>query len=100
MIELNHEVETYACAQTVQVFLATGSHFLTRADWGCLDGVHTAWIVVEADTREQARLIVPPAFRGQARITALNGFGGERIDELLRLHGPGSLTHGKSARRS
>jgi hypothetical protein len=62
--------------------------------------VHTAWIVVDADSREQARLIVPPAFRSQARITALNGFSGERIEELLQLHGPGSLSPGQRPRRS
>jgi len=90
MIELDHEAETYACAQAVQVFLATGSHYLTKADWGCLDGVHTAWLVVEADTREQARSIVPPAFRARARVTALNAFGMEEIEEILSWHGPGA----------
>jgi hypothetical protein len=90
MIEVDHEAETNACARAVDVFLATGSHYLTKADWGCLDGVHTAWIVVEAESREQARSIVPPAFRSQARITALNAFGREQIAELLRRHGPGT----------
>jgi len=89
MIEVDHEAETQACARTVQVFLATGSHYLTHADWGCLDGVHTAWMIVEADSREQARSIVPPALRRQARVTALNGFSTEQIDEILRQHGSG-----------
>jgi hypothetical protein len=87
MIEVDHEAEAYACARTVQVFLATGSHYLTHADWGCFDGVHTAWIVVEEETREQARSIVPPAFRAQARIVALNKFTQDQIDEILRQHG-------------
>ena len=98
MIEVDHQVETYACAQAVQVFLATGSHFLTRADWGCLDGVHTAWMIVEADSREQARLIVPPALRDRARITSLNGFSGENIEDLLRLHGPRRPAAGSDSR--
>jgi hypothetical protein len=90
MIEVDHEAETNACARAVDVFLATGSHYLTKADWGCLDGVHTAWIVVEAESREQARSVVPPAFRRDARVTALNAFGREEIEELLQLHRPGN----------
>jgi len=87
IIEVDHEAETQACARTVQVFLATGSHYLTHADWGCLDGVHTAWMTVEADSKEQARSIVPPALRRQARVTALNTFSAEQIDEILAQHG-------------
>ena len=86
MIEVDHEAETYACARTIQVFLATGSHYLTHADWGCLDGVHTAWMVVEVDTREQARAIVPAGLRARARVIAVNEFKMEWIDEILRRH--------------
>jgi hypothetical protein len=53
----------------VQVFLATGSHFLTHADWGCEDGVHSAWMIVDADSKEDARSIVPPQYRKDAKIT-------------------------------
>ncbi len=88
MIEVDHEAEMNACTQTVQVFRAMGSHFLTRAEWGCLDGVHTAWMIVEGDSREEVRSIVPPPFRSQARITALSGFGSEQIEELMRVHRP------------
>jgi hypothetical protein len=64
---------------------------LTHADWGCFDGVHTAWLTVEAETREQARAIVPPILRDRARVIALNRFALEEIDELLRRHGPGAV---------
>jgi hypothetical protein len=86
LIEVRHEPEVQACARVVQVFLATGSHLLTHADWGCLDGVHSAWLIVEADTKEAARYVVPPAFRGDARITGLNKFTMEEIDRILSHH--------------
>jgi hypothetical protein len=86
LIEVPHEEETTACARAVDVFLKTGSHFLTHADWGCKDGVHTAWIIVEVDSKEDARNIVPPIFRPQAKIVGLNRFTGEEIDEILRQH--------------
>ena len=35
LIEVAHEPEVIACARVVEVFLKSGSHFLTNADWGC-----------------------------------------------------------------
>ncbi|MCI0696088.1 hypothetical protein L0337_29320 [candidate division KSB1 bacterium] len=62
------------------------SHFLSNADWGCQDGDHKAWIIAEVDSKEEARYILPPAFRAQARIVKLNKFTMEEIDEILRHH--------------
>lgn len=86
LIEVQHEAEQLACARIVQAFLSSGSHFLTHADWGCLDGVHSAWIVVEVDSKEQARSILPPGVRAQARIVALNQFTMEQIDGVISRH--------------
>jgi hypothetical protein len=87
LLEVDHEAEPIACAQTVKVFLASGSHFLTHADWGCNDGVHRAWITVEVADKASARAIVPPAFRARARIVGLNTFTSEQIDAVLKQHG-------------
>lgn len=83
LIEVPHPEETLACARIVKVFLSTGSHFLTHADWGCMDGVHSAWLTVEADSKEEARMMVPPQFRSQAKIVGLNKFKLEQIDAIL-----------------
>jgi hypothetical protein len=86
LIEVPHDPEVQACARVVQVFLATGSHLLTHADWGCLDGQHSAWLIVETDNKEEARFVVPPAFRTDAKITGLNNFTMEQIDSILSHH--------------
>lgn len=86
LIEVPHEAETTACARAVDVLLKSGSHFITRADFGCRDGVHKAWLVVEVGTKEEARAIVPVAVRSQAHVVQLNRFTIEEIDELLRHH--------------
>ena len=86
LIELPHEAEKVACARAVQILLRTGSHFITHADFGCYDGVHKAWITVEVDSKDEARAILPPAYRSQATIVGLNKFTLEEIDELLRHH--------------
>jgi hypothetical protein len=86
LIEVPHEEGTVACARAVDVFLKTGSHFLSNADWGCKDGVHKAWMIVEVGSKDQARGIVPPAFRAQAKIVRLNAFSMAEIESILKDH--------------
>lgn len=86
LIEVPHEAEKIACARAVQILLTTGSHFLTNADFGCLDGEHKAWIIVEGESKEEIRSIVPPMYRSQAKITKLNKFSLEEVEGLLRQH--------------
>jgi hypothetical protein len=86
LIEVPHESERVACAHAVQVFLNSGSHFMTHADWGCTDGEHKAWIVVDVENKDEARAILPPAYREQAKITRLNAFGLQEVNDILARH--------------
>jgi hypothetical protein len=86
LIEVPHEATPVACARAVQTLLQTGSHFLTRADWGCKDGEHKAWMIVEVDSKDEARNILPPVYRSQAKVVQLNAFSLEEMEEILRKH--------------
>ena len=86
LLEVPHESEVVACARAVKVLLQSGSHFLTHADFGCYDGVHKAWIVVEVDSKDEARNTLPPAYRPSATIVELSKFGLEELDDLIRRH--------------
>jgi hypothetical protein len=86
LIEVPHEEETVACARVVKIFLETGSHYLTHAEWGCCDGDHRAWMIVDAESREEARAIVPPPIRDEARVVKLNRFTIDEIDKILSHH--------------
>ncbi|HTN43077.1 MAG TPA: hypothetical protein VMN77_04690 [Nitrospiria bacterium] len=86
LIEVPHEAEPVACAKAVKVLLETGSHFLTNADWGCWDGEHKAWITLEMGSKDEARSILPVAYRSQAKIVQLNKFTLQEIDEFLSHH--------------
>ena len=86
LIEVPHEEATVACARVVDVFLKTGSHYLTTADWGCKDGVHKSWMLVDVDSKEDALRIVPPAFRAHARVVQLNSISMNEIDSILKKH--------------
>lgn len=86
LVEVPHDAETIACARIVEIFLKSGSHFLTHADWGCLDGEHKAWFIAEVGSKEEARTILPPALRSLAKIVGLNCFTVEEIDKILYQH--------------
>ena len=86
LIEVPHESGTVSCARASKVLLETGSHFLTHADFGCRDGVHKAWIVVDVDSKDEARNILPPGYRHEATIVQLNKFGLNELDDLIKRH--------------
>lgn len=87
LIEVPHEADRVACLKAIEIFLRTGSHFLTHADWGCKDGEHKAWIILDVDTKDEARMIVPLPYRSGARIVQLNLFTMQEVEELKAYHG-------------
>ena len=86
LIEVPHEAKARECALAVKVLLRSGSHYLTNAEFGCLDGEHKAWIIIEVDSKEQAKCILPPVYRARAKIVQLNRFSLEEIEQLLQHH--------------
>jgi hypothetical protein len=86
LIEVDHEAEPVACARAVKILYTAGAHFMTHTDWGCRDGVHKGWMIVELESKEEARSILPPSYRSDARIVQLNKFSLEELDELLTHH--------------
>ena len=86
LIEVPHEAKKEACQEAVRIFLDTGSHFLTNADWGCKDGEHKAWFILDIDSKDRARNILPPAFRHQAKIIKLIKFSTEDLEKNIRIH--------------
>jgi len=86
LIEVAHPAETIACARVVKMFLASGSHYLTHADWGCMDEDHRSWLIVDVTDRDEAMGIVPPSLRKDTRIVALNAFAIDFIDRILESH--------------
>jgi hypothetical protein len=86
IIYSSHDPSPKECFRVLDAFVAAGAHYLTNAFWGCLDGEHTAWIVVEADNEHQARLMAPPVIRRTAQVVAVNKFTPTQIRELHRAH--------------
>ena len=86
LIEIPHGSDKIECLRSVEILLSSGSHFLTNADWGCMDGVHKAWFFMDAKSKEEALMVVPPAYRKDTIISQLNKFKLNDIKELLKHH--------------
>jgi hypothetical protein len=86
LIEVPHDSEKAACARAIQVFQNSGSHFVANADWGCNDGEHKAWIILEVESKEDALSVLPPNYRSEAKIVELTKFTLQEAEEILGQH--------------
>ena len=82
LIEIPHSGNATECKQIIKLFLESGSHLLSNADWGCKDGVHKSWFIHEFDNKEQALLAVPPLLRHNAIIVELTKFNKADMTDL------------------
>jgi hypothetical protein len=71
----NHTGED--CVRALKEALAIG--YLTHFDWGCKDGVHTGWAVLDAEDKSEAILSVPTFLRGSAQVIRLTKFQPEKV---------------------
>ncbi len=69
------------CKNAISQVPAAG--YTTHCEWGCMDGDHTGWIILEAENNGQALMVVPSFLRGKARAVKLTRFDnhGEPIGE-------------------
>jgi hypothetical protein len=70
LVESTHTKDE--CFHTLELVVAHGH--ITHYDWGCEVGVHTGWVIVEADSPEEALLSVPSLLRDKARAIKLTKF--------------------------
>ncbi len=83
IIELPHDDEHAACVKVLQAIERLGSHFAMKADWGCKDGTHCGWLIIDLDSRDEAIRLVPLELRHEARVVELNRFTREEIASMV-----------------
>lgn len=69
------------CVKALKQVEAIGS--ITHFEWGCKDGEHCGWAMLEADSAIEALLIVPSYERPKARVIRLVHFS---PDEIRNMH--------------
>ncbi len=68
------------CGHVMELLTAMGN--ITHYDWGCESGIHKGWIVLEAESEEEALLSVPAFVRHEARVVRLNKFSPEKFEKM------------------
>jgi len=84
LIEIQHSDDYEGCVKALSTIMEYGSHLVHKADFGCKDGVHVGWLIVDVDSREDAKMIVPPQQRSDARIVELRRWTREEIQEMVK----------------
>lgn len=65
------------CEKVLKQIEAMG--YITRFDWGCMDNEHCGWVILEADSAEEALMVVPSFNRQSARAIKLTKFSPEDL---------------------
>ena len=87
LIEVSQGSYKISNMRAAYIFKRSGSHFVTHAEWGFLDGEYKAWFVAETDNKEEAMRILPSAYRHNAKIILIKKFSrNSTSDNLSDLH--------------
>jgi hypothetical protein len=68
------------CSDALKQLLYVG--YITHFDWGCMDGEHTGYAIIEASNAKEASMVVPPTQRSTTRVIRLNKFSPEEIKSI------------------
>ena len=79
LVESPHTIKD--CKLAVKLVQSLG--YLNNFDWGCEDGVHTGWAVIEAENASQALGVVPSLVRDKARAVKLSKFESKMVDKWV-----------------
>ena len=83
LIEVRHSDEHEGCVRALNAIMEHGSHLATHADFGCEDGVHIGWLIVDVETRAEAHQMVPPQYQSDARVIKLRRWNRIEIEKML-----------------
>ena len=68
------------CLRAIKHVEAVG--MITHFDWGCKDGDHTGYVVLEADDKNQAQMVVPSFQRPQSHVIKLTKFSPDDVKAM------------------
>lgn len=77
LVEMTHT--SRECAWALKQTLDAGPAFLNRFDFGCKDGEHVGWAIVDVESKFAAQELVPRILRPKARIVELCQFTPEQV---------------------
>ncbi len=71
---------TQDCINALKQIEAVG--MITHFDWGCKDGDHTGWAIIEASSKSEAMMVVPTMQRSKAKVVRLTKFDPKDVQAM------------------
>ena len=68
-----------SCLADLDAVLAETPQLLDSIEWGCMSGDHTGYLIVQAESEDAARQMLPTSLRKDAKIIRLNQFSADQI---------------------
>jgi hypothetical protein len=70
------------CLAVLDTMAEQDKKLLAKTDWGCMSGDHTGYVVVEADSEQAARALLPEKMRASAKVIKVSKFTPKEIAAL------------------
>ena len=84
LIEVSQREYKISNMRAEYIFKRSGSHFISHAEWGFLEGEYKARLVAETKNKKEAMRILPSAYRQYAKIVLINKQPGTSGDDNRR----------------
>ena len=68
------------CVKALKAVESIG--YITHFEWGCKDGDHTGYVIIEADSHDEAKMVVPSYERPNATVVKLNKFSVDDVRQM------------------
>ena len=78
LVEMSHTREE--CLRALDSVLEKGGpDYLDKFEWGCADGNHTGWAVIEGKSKSAVRDTIPKSVQDESHVTEVDKFTPEQL---------------------
>lgn len=79
-VQTSHTQEQ--CLNTLMDIKSKGDPFLSKFEFGCMSGDHTAYAFLEGKSEADVRMMLPKDAQANAKIQKVDKFTGDQIEKL------------------
>jgi hypothetical protein len=80
LVQLKHTPEQ--CMATLNDIKGKGDAFLSKFEWGCMSGDHTAYAFLEGKSEADVKTLLPKDVQATAKILKVDKFTADQIENL------------------